>query len=313
MSSKQYKLFKVFADNLKKTLSDNKLTIRSDSTELPDELYLCPISLNYFSEISLSNGNLTLEHVPPNSLGGKPLILTCKNVNNTDGASSDKKMLNFFKTRLFINNKGKLPARLSSVDRDFQGITSEISIDTTGSPKIHFLTSAKNLKALEHKKLFELWDGTQFKFSIQLRKQVEKRTLLKCAYLMAFSKIGYNLFLSSKGYSQSTYGILGKVLRSEITPEEYPIPYLNEHSPKNTPQIGLISEPKEYRSLYVNLEFILDGNTFKYVVFLPHPLENNLNSLRNMEKLTITGNNGEKLDLKITPIIDKYFVLNKYK
>ncbi len=287
---------------------DNKLTIHSDLNELPVELYLCPISFNYFSEINADNGKLTLEHVPPKSLGGKPIILTCKSINNTDGASSDKKMLGFFKTQLFNDDKGKLPAKLLSIDRNFQGITSEVSIDASGSPKIQFLTSTKNLKVLEHKKLFDLWDGTQFKFSIKLQKRIEKRTLLKCAYLMAFSKIGYNLFFSKNGYSQSTYGILGKVLRSEIAPDEYPIPYLNEHSPKDTPQIGLITEPKHYRSLYVNLEFKLDGKTFKYAVFLPHPLENDLNSLINLEKLIINGNDGKQFDLKIAPIMDKYFV-----
>lgn len=88
--------------------------------------------------------------------------------------------------------------------------------------------------------------------------------------------------------------------------EEFPIPFLAEHSPVDTPPIGMISTPTAYHALYVNLDFHLNGHDFKYVVFLPHPLEDDLNALKNLEKLIIKGNGGNQVDLKISPIPEKY-------
>ena len=52
--------------------------------------YICPICELLFQEESLnqnSSNPLTLEDVPPKKLGGKPIILTCKNCNNKLGGT----------------------------------------------------------------------------------------------------------------------------------------------------------------------------------------------------------------------------------
>src|SRR5690349_23826815 len=53
------------------------------------QYYPCPICLECFDREALDARNLTLEHIPPESIGGKPLCLTCKSCNDRGGHSSD--------------------------------------------------------------------------------------------------------------------------------------------------------------------------------------------------------------------------------
>lgn len=54
-----------------------------------EPLYVCPICDHAFPENAVADGWLTAEHVPPKSLGGRELVLTCKPCNNTAGAKLD--------------------------------------------------------------------------------------------------------------------------------------------------------------------------------------------------------------------------------
>lgn len=48
-------------------------------------VYLCPLCRRGFSENDLLEKALTEEHVPPRSLGGKAMVLTCRKCNNDAG------------------------------------------------------------------------------------------------------------------------------------------------------------------------------------------------------------------------------------
>lgn len=61
--------------------------VRADQQGEP--IYPCPICLTPFTTDALANGRLSLEHVPPKSVGGHELVLTCKCCNNTAGAKLD--------------------------------------------------------------------------------------------------------------------------------------------------------------------------------------------------------------------------------
>jgi hypothetical protein len=56
---------------------------------LADRFYVCPVCLNAFSEHALIQKILTREHVPPRSLGGMRLALTCKGCNSGAGHNAD--------------------------------------------------------------------------------------------------------------------------------------------------------------------------------------------------------------------------------
>ena len=51
--------------------------------------YCCPLCENMFDRAALSDGTLTIEHVPPASQGGKGLVLTCRKCNTTAGSTVD--------------------------------------------------------------------------------------------------------------------------------------------------------------------------------------------------------------------------------
>jgi hypothetical protein len=54
-----------------------------------DVAYACPICARLFGESAAKTGELTLEHVPPRSMGGPPLILTCRSCNSVAGHTVD--------------------------------------------------------------------------------------------------------------------------------------------------------------------------------------------------------------------------------
>jgi|SRR5579864_1345671 len=53
------------------------------------QIYACPICLTSFAVDALADGRLSCEHVPPRSVGGKELVLTCKRCNNSAGTKLD--------------------------------------------------------------------------------------------------------------------------------------------------------------------------------------------------------------------------------
>jgi len=53
-------------------------------------LYYCPICGDGYPELSAISGEeLTLEDVPPKSIGGKPILLTCRRCNSSAGHTMD--------------------------------------------------------------------------------------------------------------------------------------------------------------------------------------------------------------------------------
>lgn len=51
--------------------------------------YPCPICLTPFTIEALAQKQLSTEHVPPESLGGRELLLTCRSCNNSSGTKLD--------------------------------------------------------------------------------------------------------------------------------------------------------------------------------------------------------------------------------
>jgi len=52
-------------------------------------IYPCPICLTTFTIDALAQKQLSAEHVPPESLGGRELLLTCRSCNNSSGTKLD--------------------------------------------------------------------------------------------------------------------------------------------------------------------------------------------------------------------------------
>ncbi len=59
------------------------------SSPIPRGVNVCPLCIRGFSRAALSAGALTLEDVPPRSVGGSPLVLTCQPCNTRQGGKFD--------------------------------------------------------------------------------------------------------------------------------------------------------------------------------------------------------------------------------
>lgn len=55
----------------------------------PGEVYICPLCARAFSRADLERRQLTLEHVPPASVGGTAICLTCRDCNSAGGYQAD--------------------------------------------------------------------------------------------------------------------------------------------------------------------------------------------------------------------------------
>ncbi|MBK0381080.1 hypothetical protein [Mucilaginibacter segetis] len=274
------KIFKIYSENFLSTLKKYGLKLSIDGRETISPLYVCPLSLRCYEQDALISGELTQEHVPPKSLGGKVILLTDREINNKDGHTSDKKLLQFFEGQNFTANRGEISA-LITVGEDMSGrVSAKMSFDISSSkPRVEFATTKANINALDYKGLFKNWDGGQFHVSLTLHQDIDKRALLKIAYLTVFSKIGYELIFGKNGLRTKTYGQLINYLNGNVASENFPFVYINGHAPIGDWSVGVITMPQDLGCFVVNLTFQLKESTFKYAVFLPNPDDEGLDNL----------------------------------
>ena len=90
---RKLKLFKLFSQNLEWVKQHPSISFHPDFTNG----YICPLCFDVFFEKDLQQtvaNPLTIEDIPPSSLGGKPLMLTCKSCNSRSGHQLDVHLLN---------------------------------------------------------------------------------------------------------------------------------------------------------------------------------------------------------------------------
>jgi hypothetical protein len=161
-----------------------------------DRFYVCPVCLKAFSEEALTARVLTREHVPPRSVGGKRMVLTCEECNSKAGHSADSDLRreadiydfatgNLPETKLALKTKsGHVPVRMSVAPSGIQ----MFGVPNATHPATHLAVMADFEDASKP-------DGWQdFKFSVEFRAFSAKRAAaswLRAAYLAFFSALGY--------------------------------------------------------------------------------------------------------------------------
>jgi len=197
--TKRIQIFDLYSANLH-LLNDNGLITKQVLKY--EKTYICPICLDQFSidDLDIKKANyLTLEDVPPKSLGGKANLLTCKKCNNTAGHAIDNHLsarLKEMDNRKFLPGT-ELKVRFSQDNKVVQG---EIKVEMDGTMKA--FNSYKNnkrenldnyIKGISPKTGNPILNmeviGPKIDFK---RLQVG---ILKTAYLLAFEKFGYEVIL----------------------------------------------------------------------------------------------------------------------
>ena len=190
--TKKEKIFQEYAENLK-LLTDNGLIERKASKEL---IYLCPTCLREFTTPDDTGNLLTLEHVPPDALGGKANILACAKCNNEAGTKIDAHLIERLrqldkaelKPGTAIKIQVKIGAELfrGTIIVDENGLLQmEHSKENNHPDKLS--EAMKNLKA-----------GTKLDADFINKRVLPENleyALLRIGYLMVFQKCGYSLIL----------------------------------------------------------------------------------------------------------------------
>ena len=164
------------------------------------DAFICPLCMNIINIEDIDK--ITLEDVPPESVGGKPILVTCANCNNALGGRVDNYLYyellvyhllrhpenTSFKTTFILNGikiKGRMRLDLSSEHPKVQ-----CTIDA--NDRVNYPQFTKELETN--------WDGCnlQVQSDITSTKRIDEYSnisVLKSAYLLAFSKLGYMYIL----------------------------------------------------------------------------------------------------------------------
>jgi hypothetical protein len=83
-------------------------------SEFDEPTYPCPICLKPFTVDALNSNELSAEHVPPKSVGGRELLLTCTRCNNTSGTKLDADAKRKEDVQLVMGGRGDRPHRVKA-------------------------------------------------------------------------------------------------------------------------------------------------------------------------------------------------------
>lgn len=163
--------------------------------------YFCPLCGESFGAESFTDGSLTVEHVPPKSDGGKPIILTCKSCNNFSGHNFEFDLKNRLAMRHQIEglvggkngDLGKISLQIGDVTVrawfSREGKTNNLKITTNNDPRE--LERCKN-------ELERLSEGSSIQFTsgYEFNKKNILRADLKACFLILTAKFGYTYAFS---------------------------------------------------------------------------------------------------------------------
>ncbi len=264
------RLYKIFSDNLNSIRNEDFIQLEPD---IPNS-YICPLCTRHFTIMDLDqalNNCLTLEDVPPESLGGKPLTLTCKECNNSAGSDLDEELRKKLLTHEFLEGvTGAIVDARIKLDGELP-VYGTLSRRNGGGLNVHLYRKGPNaapqrsqciprvLEHLENKKLQEV----QFNSKPYKHRNAEV-ALLRIAYLTAFCTFGYGFLFNEN---------LGLIREQIQKPNEEILPSLglmNDNFSKIMSGIYLITQPREMLSFLVIFE-LSSNRTTKHGVMLPGP------------------------------------------
>jgi hypothetical protein len=162
--------------------------------------YVCPICLQIYTEEALKQRFLTREHIPPQSLGGRRLALTCKPCNNDGGHEADNharreaNLIGFFRGNVsdikghLKTASGRMPVRLSAGEGGVQmfGVPKAASQASRDAVTGDFAGATGEGK----------WEGFEFKLEFEtFSPDRAAASWLRSAYLAFFATLGYRFIL----------------------------------------------------------------------------------------------------------------------
>lgn len=211
-------------------------------------LYCCPICIRGFD----NPNELTFEDVPPQSVGGKPLVLTCPNCNHWSGRLLDTHIRTGCDLHEFAEGKRDTRIKLihSGDTITAKALLAQGQIQITGLPE--------NSDPKAHRSLFEKLDKVASKglksWELSLEFIEFKRHnpwreavgWLRVAYLYTFAALGYNFIMRPE---------LNIIREQFQRPDDRIAPQAMQsiRSPSTDNGLSFLYSPPELRSIVVRL------------------------------------------------------------
>ena len=241
--------------------------------------YACPLCLG----VSASLGAFTFEDVPPRSVGGRPLILTCRPCNSSSGHTCDWHWAHFWAVEGFATRDMR-----GTVDVQFtyEGLRSVAELSNeNGAFSLKIVKRASNPRSVkETERLFAQAiekEGRPESMNVHFHKsKFEERLLrlsvLRAAYLVGIAVAGY-------GWIPIWNPIRRQLLDSTIQDASLsPLVRYEREQSRDRRSLGIVETPAHMRSFCIGFG--------RWTVFLPWERES---ALYQPEKLA-----GQRIEFK---------------
>lgn len=268
----------------------------------PTEHYICPLCVTsqvvLLGNILMKFEEFTIDHVPPESIGGKAKLLTCQVCNNKAG-EYEAELVEKLRLHTFGDRKEGSGIKKISVKKDSNDNILHkgfIKNGEDGIPFIDFPQKAKENNP-ELKYILKEFGAAVQEIQITIKTPDDEKltkALLKSAYLLCFIHWGYEFIYSEIGYK------IRKVLHGE---EKYPIPlpiaFVDKTKQELPIGIGIIQKPTELQSYYVTIPFIKSSDNYTAIIIIPPPTKDGWNRLEEIHEF-FTKNKGVVFDYEYT-------------
>lgn len=165
--------------------------------------YICPICGFIFEHSALFDGDLSEEHVPPKSVGGRVILLTCKECNNFAGFSYEHALTS--RLQLLHQAKGisgQVNGAIGHIRLEIDGSVLNANLDRSENKaqiRISSHNAPKAIRDIEER--FKRFDQTKT-LKMSSTKSYLKKDLrdahLKCAFLALTARFGYTYALNRR-------------------------------------------------------------------------------------------------------------------
>ncbi len=252
----------------------------------PYHLYVCPLCLqNYFAESKngiIGNAEFSLDHLPPESVGGEFQIITCKRCNNKAGEyeAELQKLIDFGSKpdKKYGSIFPKMTVKNKETGETFHAIVQH----TPGTTSISFKEEAKKYNEDLKEFLVKLHSGKLKSLELFVPSpdlQKTTKAILKSTYLLCFAWWGYE-FVFSKNAE-----MIRQVLNDQI---EYPtrIPTIWKRSKEDSVSQGISIVSKDGNREAFVVSFWLKGNNENFIAstLIPNPTEKGWEKLFELDK-----------------------------
>ena len=256
--------------------------------------FICPLCLRIFNIAQLEglvNNFITIEHVPPKNLGGKPITLTCNDCNSTCGHELDVYLRNEMEhhERAYFNRSKGHFSKYSHGGVEVNAITNEdkdgtinIKIEKKHNSPFSFDTFCESIQSSAYDLRI---DGHLILGNHKRNTKMAEVALLKSSYLYAFYKFGYRYILSTK---LNAIKLQIQNPNEDILPPYY-ILFNESHIPNNKPDDIYIFTLNGEKVLVVvlTLKSSNSNNLRRFATVLPMPGQEDLelyNRLKNIHE-----------------------------